>query len=238
MDKVEIRSFESEPLELRASDSGDGMTFSGYAVRYNEPSLPMPFTEFVDPTALNKTLRSRNDVRMYLNHSDLHVLGSTRAKTLTLENRSDGLFATADIPDTSYGNDLQVLIQRGDVRTMSFGFSTVKDAWSEDGSTRTLKEIRLHEVSVITGVAAYPSTTAAVRNLTLIAKRTATDVDALADAISALESGSDLTADQAALLRSVVDKSAGIVEPPAAPEVVPVTVLAKKLDLIAKTIGI
>jgi len=122
---------------------------------------------------------------------------------------------------------------------MSFGFSTVRDSWA-DANTRTLHEIRLHEVSAVTGVAAYPSTSATVRNLTVIAKRTATDLDELTDAIAALESGTELTDDQADVLLSVVDRSRPAVEAvvDATPEstVTPMSLLIKQLDLIAKNL--
>lgn len=236
MADIEIRSLDTEELEFRAADPSEGKvgTFSGYAARYNSPSLPLPFTERIAPGAFTRTLKSRNDIRMYVNHDDRMVLASTRAKTLRLEDRADGLFVEADLPDVSYANDLRALIQRGDVRTMSFGFSTVKDNWSADGAERTLQEVRLHEVSVVTGVAAYPATTASVRNLRLIAKRTGTDVDALADAITALESGEHLTDDQANVLLEVVDRSR-----PEAPEPdlsIPLSVLQKQIDLMGKDI--
>lgn len=236
MTDLEIRTLDTEPLELRVAESGDGMTFSGYAARYNSPSLPLPFIERIAPGAFTRTLKSRNDIRMYVNHDDRMVLASTRAKTLRLEDRADGLFVEADLPATTYGNDLRILLERGDVNTMSFGFSTVKDSWSNDGSERTLEQVRLHEVSVVTGVAAYPATTASVRNLRLIAKRTATDVDALTDAIAALESG-ELSEDQAELLRTVVDRAAKTPEPEVEPTV-PMSVLLQKLDLIAKQLNI
>lgn len=233
---VEFRSFDADIVEVRAAESGNGMTFGGYAARYNSPSLPLPFTEVIAPGAFDRTLKSKNDIRAYINHDERLILGSTRAKTLRLDNRSDGLYSEIDLPDTTYARDLSVSIARGDTRTMSFGFSTVKDEW-QDANNRTLKEVRLHEVSVVTGVAAYPATTASVRNLTLIAKRTDTDVDALTDAIAALESGEPLTDDQANVLRVVVDRSAPqqLIEELPKPDVTPLTVLMKQLDLIAKT---
>ena len=231
---IEIRNLDSEPLELRAAADGDGMTFAGFAAKYDAPSLPLPFEERIAPGAFSRSLKSRNDVRMYVNHDDTMVLGSTRAKTLRVEDRAEGLWVEADLPDTSYGRDLSTLIKRGDVRTMSFGFSTVRDSWSADGSKRTLHEVRLHEVSAITGVAAYPQTTASVRNLRVIAHRTATDVDALADAISALEAGTELTDDQADVLRAVVDRSGPVAAVP--DPTVPISVLLKQLDLAAKSL--
>jgi HK97 family phage prohead protease len=237
MTDLEIRTCETEPLELRAAESGDGMTFSGYAAKYDSPSLPLPFIERIAPGAFTRTLKSRNDIRMYVNHDDRMVLASTRSKTLRLEERADGLFVEADLPPTSFGNDLRVLLDRKIVDTMSFGFSTVKDSWSDDGNNRTLEQVRLHEVSVVTGVAAYPATTASVRNLRLIAKRTATDIDALSDAIAALEAG-ELNDDQANLLRTVVDKAMPHVEEVPAEASTPLSLLSNKLDLIAKHLKI
>lgn len=237
MSDLEIRTIDTEPLELRAAASGDGMQFSGYAARYDSPSLPLPFVERIAPGAFTRSLKSRNDIKMFVNHSDLHVLASTRSKTLRLEDRADGLFVEADLPDVTYANDLRVLIQNGTVNTMSFGFSTVRDSWSDNGAERTLNEVRLHEVSVVTSTAAYPATTASVRNLRLIARRTATDFDALTDAIAALELG-ELSDDQASLLRTVVDSAAGKLDQTPIDPTVPVSILAHKLDLIAKQLNI
>ena len=237
MTDLEIRTIDTEPFELRVAESGNGMQFSGYAARYDSPSLPLPFVERIAPGAFTRTLKSRNDIKMFVNHSDLHVLASTRSKTLRLDDRTDGLFVEADLPDVTYANDLRVLIERGDVSTMSFGFSTVRDSWSDDGAERTLQEVRLHEVSVVTSTAAYPSTSASVRNLRLIARRTATDFDALTDAIAALELG-ELSDDQASLLRTVVDRAAGKLDEVPVDPTVPVSILAHKLDLIAKQLNI
>ena len=206
MQDIEIRSLETEPLELRAATTADSIgTFAGYAVRYDSPSLPLPFTERVARGALTRTLKAKNDIRMYVNHDDRLVLASTRAKTLRLEDREDGLFVEADLPDTTYANDLKVSLARSDVRTMSFGFSTVRDSWSNDGSERTLDEIRLHEVSVVTGVAAYPATTASVRSWLVPAKRAAVDPEHLTVAVAKLHAGEMLTDDDVRTITSVVD---------------------------------
>jgi hypothetical protein len=59
---------------------------------------------------------------------------------------------------------------------------------------------------VVTGFPAYQATTASVRSLDLLAQRTALDVDKIAEAITVLESGSELNDDQAGLLTEVVAK--------------------------------
>jgi hypothetical protein len=139
-----------------------------------------------------------------------------------------------DLPDTELGRSTAYHIRRGDIQGMSFGFSTVRDAWSGDGAERTLNEVRLHEVSVVSGVPAYPTTTASVRNIRVIAKRSDIDADILSDAISALESG-DLNDDQANLLRTVVDRATGVVvDDPTAP----MSILKDKLSLYEKFLSL
>ncbi len=115
------------------------------------------------------------------------------------------------------GRDLSVSVQRGDVSGMSFGFSVVRDEWSEDYSQRTISELRLHEVSVVTGFPAYRQTTAAVRALPLLAKRSGVDIDALADAFDALSEG-NLNDDQYALLVDAADRARPVAEPTPEPE--------------------
>ena len=234
MSDVEIRTFNTELTEVRAEGAGNGMTFGGFAWRYGEASLPLPFIERIAPGAFTRTLKSKNDIRAYYNHNDELLLGSSRAKTLRIDDRAEGGFVEIDLPDTELGRSTAYHIRRGDIQGMSFGFSTVRDAWSGDGAERTLNEVRLHEVSVVSGVPAYPTTTASVRNIRVIAKRSDIDADTLSDAISALEAG-DLNDDQANLLRTVVDRATGVVvDDPTAP----MSILKDKLSLYEKFLSL
>jgi HK97 family phage prohead protease len=232
--ELEYRTFDADITEIRATENGDGMTFAGYAWRYNSPSLPLPFTERIAPGAFTRSLKSRADIRAYVNHNDELLLGSTRAKTLRIDDRADGGFVEIDLPDTTWGRDIRTLVERGDITGMSMGFSTVKDSWNDDGSERTLLAAKLWEVSVVTGVPAYPATTAGIRKLIPLATRTATDVDELGAAMSALQSG-ELNEEQAALLRTVVDKVAPQNE---TEQVSPISILAAKLSLAEKALGL
>lgn len=242
---VEYRQWDSETAEVRAVD-GDGMTFVGYAARFNSRSEDLGFREWILPGAFGRTLKSRNEIKAFLNHNTDIVLGSTRAGTLRLEQDDKGLLAQISLPDTQAGRDLAVSVARGDVSGMSFGFSVPKggDSWSADGTERTLREIALHEVSPVTGFPAYRATTAAVRALPYLANRAGLDVDELADAMTALQSGQSLTRDQAAILmesvQSLTDEP--IVEVEAERDLstssTPVSILAKQLDLKAKALGL
>jgi HK97 family phage prohead protease len=209
MTKVERRVKNDINFELRMDDAeSDGMRFSGYAAVFNSESEPLPFIETIAPGAFRRSLKSRNEVKLFKNHNMDEVLASTRSKTLKLIEDEKGLLAEATLPDTTAGRDLAVLMKRGDVHSMSFGFSVPRggDKYSDDGKTRTLKEIRLHEVSIVTGFPAYQSTTASVRSLDILATRTQVDVDELADVMLKLESGETLKDAEASLITEVVDK--------------------------------
>ena len=231
-DKIETRRLTVNDFEVRQGPAGDGMSFSGYAAVFNSDSEPLPFIERIMPGAFRKSLKSRNNIRMYLNHDSSMLLATSRAKTLRLMEDERGLKVEADLPDTTIGRDLSTLIKRGDVDSMSFGFSVPPkgDSWSDDGSVRELKEVRLYEVSVVTGFPAYQATSASVRSLDMLAERTASDADKLADAITVLEAGSELNDEQASLLLDVVGKLRK------KPEQVPASLLAKQLELQAKLV--
>jgi len=228
---VEYRSTNPDDAEVRAE--GDGMTFTGYAIRYGVPSQPLPFTEYIAPGAATRSLKSRNNVKAFVNHDTNMVIGSTRAGTLRLSEDSQGVIAEIHLPETTYGRDLAVSVQRGDVSGMSFGFSAVRDKWSDDYNERTVTELRVHEVSPITGFEAYTQTTATVRALQRLAYRTAVDVDALADAFDTLQAGEKLSDDQASVLLEAVDRSRP--ERPADPEPLPdLSALHALSDLLKK----
>lgn len=174
-DGMELRdsslAWPTEDIEIRAA--GDGLEFRGYAAVFNTPSEDLGgFRETILPGAftrsINSSMHGGRDIRMFLNHNSDIVLASTRAKTLRLSEDNRGLLAEATLPNSSWGQPVAEAIRRGDIASMSFGFTVPKngDSWTPDNSHRTLHEIRLMEVSPVTGWPAYGATSASVRNLT------------------------------------------------------------------------
>ena len=235
MTKVETRQVQVQDLELR--EEGSTRTFAGYAAVFNSDSEPLPFIEQIRPGAFQRTLSARNNIKMFVNHEDTMVLASTRSGTLRLSEDNRGLQVQATLPNTTFANDLVELMRSQIVDSMSFGFHVPRggDEWSDDGQRRYLNEIALREVSVVTGFPAYEATSATIRKAQLLAQRTDTDADALADALTALEAGNELNDDQANLLVDVVDRQRVKAEPTVdASEVI--GVLREKLDLLAKAV--
>jgi HK97 family phage prohead protease len=205
---VETRRITVNEFELRDGAEGDGMTFTGYAAVFNSDSEPLPFTERIAPGAFSRSLRSRNEIKMFLNHDTSQVLASKRAGTLRLSEDTYGLRVEADLPQTSTGRDLAYLIKRGDISDMSFGFSVPRggDSWSDDGATRELREVRLHEVSVVPGWPAYTATSASVRSLDGLVEATGLEADKLNAAITALENGDELDEAHASILDAAIGR--------------------------------
>lgn len=236
MSKIEQRVW-AEGLEVR--EDGDSMTLTGYAAIFNSRSQNLGgFTETILPGAFKRSLRTRNDVKLLWNHDTGAVLGSTRAGTLTLTEDDKGLRVEATLPNTTHGRDARELIKRGDVSAFSFGFSVPPqgDTWNSNGDERVLKSVRLFEVSLV-AFPAYQATegTAAVRSLDKLAQRTEVDIEQLADALTKLESGEDLTTEEGSLITDVVQR---LTPQPAQeePDLTQLNIKLKKLELLKKVI--
>lgn len=235
MTNRETRDFDTQ-FEIR--EEGDGMTFVGYAAKFNEPSENLGgFIEYVERGAFSRALKSRNDVMLLWNHDAGEPLASTRSGTMKLVEDEIGLRVEARLPMTTRGKDLAVLLRDGIVRKMSFGFNVIKDSWNSEGTERRLKSVRLFEVSAVVWPA-YQSTEAAVRGLDLVAQRASVDADQLADVMLKIEEGADLTTEQAELIKTVADQLAPRSEDKTE-TVSDTSVLAlkqKQLDLLLKRI--
>jgi uncharacterized protein len=209
--KLETRIVEVDKFEVR--EDGDGMHLEGYAALFDSRSENLGgFTETIAPGAFRASLKSRNDIKLLWNHDTGAVMGSTRSGTLSLTEDERGLRVSATLPNTTHGRDAAELVKRGDVSGFSFGFSLPGrggDSWSDDGTERVLKSVRLHEVSLV-AFPAYPETngTATVRGLDKLAKRANVDADALADALLKLEQGEEISADDRAIVDRVLDELA------------------------------
>lgn len=159
----EIRTLKAE---VRASPGTSGeMRFEGYAARFNSPSEDLGgFIEDIAPGAFAEAVSG--DVRALFNHDPNHVLGRTSAGTLTLREDGDGLRFEISAPDTGWARDLYTSVQRGDINQCSFAFDVIEDEWrhmSGAPDRRTLKKVRLYDVSIVT-YPAYQATSVSARH--------------------------------------------------------------------------
>jgi len=165
MDEKETRTWALEGVEVR--EEGDAPVIHGYAAVFNSLSENLGgFRERIAPGAFRESIEA-DDVRALWEHDPQYVLGRNRAGTLQMAEDARGLRVAIRPPETTWARDLMESMRRGDVNQMSFGFTVVKpggDAWETvDGQQiRTLKRVRLADVSVVT-YPAYPQTSAEAR---------------------------------------------------------------------------
>jgi HK97 family phage prohead protease len=223
--KTEIRT---EHVDLEIRETGDGMTFEGYAAVFNSPSQPLPFIETIKPGAFKRSLQGRHRMMLLWNHNASEPLASTRNGSLKLVEDSRGLKVVAKLANTQTGRDVAELIRSGVIDAMSFGFQVKKDSWSADGNYRTLEEVAVHEVS-LTSFPAYEGTA----GTTSVREKRDIDADQLADSLMKLESGEELDAEQAKVISEVVAKLTKT-EEVAEVEGDILALKKKKLDLLMK----
>jgi len=146
----------------------DGRTLSGVAAVYGAQSREISengrtFTERIAPGAFGESVRA--DVKLLYNHDPRMPLARSRSGTLALEDRADGLHYTATLPETTLGNDVRELMQRGDLSgEMSFGFYVQRDSWNKARTERMVEKATLVEISVVVD-AAYPQTNSSLRRV-------------------------------------------------------------------------
>jgi HK97 family phage prohead protease len=149
---------------------GTGLAFKGYAAVFNSRSEDLGgFRDVLSPGAFKRSIGGSHgrSIKAFLNHNQDIVLGNTRKGTLRLSEDDRGLVAEIDLPDNEWGRPVADAVRRGDISSMSFGFTVPKggDTWSDDRTERTIHEVHLWEVSPVTGWPGYAATSASVRHL-------------------------------------------------------------------------
>ena len=166
------------PVEVR-TEASEKPQLSGYAAVFGSVTeIAGMFREQIAPGAFAKAAKE-DDVRALFNHDANYVLGRTTSGTLRLVEDDKGLRYEADPPDTQWARDLMVSVARGDVSQSSFAFEVTDDEWDYgkrgELPLRTIKAVRLHDVSPVT-YPAYTATTVSARSMEA-AKREAVPAD-------------------------------------------------------------
>lgn len=173
MSDKEIRRLNMTALEVRENDFGRPV-IEGYAAVFNALSEDLGgFREVVAPGAFKRSV-DENDVRALWDHNSQYVLGRNKAGTLALDEDATGLRITIVPPETMWAADLLQSMKRGDINQMSFGFYKRADEWDYQTQppTRTLRDVDLFDVSIVT-YPAYPQTSAEARSKAATASQAA-----------------------------------------------------------------
>ena len=144
-------------METRMDEVENGLKVVGHASVYNRLSENLGgFKEIIAPGAFDDVLG--DDVRALINHDYNLILARTTSGTLELSTDETGLKYEFTIPETSYGKDLAVSMERGDISQSSFAFTVDDDTWEtvNGEDVRTITKVkRLYDVSPVT-YPAYP----------------------------------------------------------------------------------
>jgi HK97 family phage prohead protease len=144
----EIKTF---AFEFEAKQDGDVMTIEGYGSTFGGD--PDSYGDIVAKGAFKDSLKARLPKMLY-QHDPRKLCGVwTEAK-----EDSKGLFLRGSFIDTTLGRDAYVEAKSGALDSMSIGFSCSSADYDEKKGTRTLKQINLFEVSLVT----FPANTNAL----------------------------------------------------------------------------
>ena len=210
---AEAERFDVKEVETRALPMGDftvtenedgQKTFSGYAAMFNQPSAGLPFTEVIAPGAFKRTLSRASAgskvVSFLFGHDETRALATTASGRLSLQEDERGLRVEAklDPADPDAASVISKLTHEAAAMGMSFGFSVPKngDAW--DGNNRTIREVNLFEVSVLSAgqTPAYPSTLGLTAVRKLSADKIGVDAERLMNTLESIKAAKELSEDE------------------------------------------
>ena len=157
-------------LEIR----GDALHISGYVNAVERESRRLParmcskaksdFVEKISAGAFGRAASRAKEVRLMFNHK--RDIGGTADGTLKLSEDNIGLKAAAVITDP----EAVEAAKHGELRGWSFGFTGAKDRWeevSEGLQRRTIDDLDLQEVSILSVTPAYVGTSVELRGESL-----------------------------------------------------------------------
>lgn len=205
---IETRSVVLE--EFRLAESDGQKVFVGYAATYGQPSAGLPFTEVINAGAFKRTLarvaKSERVVKFLHGHDESRMLASTASGRLSLVEDDKGLRVEAklDPADPDAAAVISKLTHEAKAMGMSFGFTVPKGGDSWAGETRTLNEINLFEVSILSGhQPAYPSTLGLSTVRKLAESRIGVDAERLLNTLETVKAGKSLTDDEVEVIDAV-----------------------------------
>ncbi|MEE6659984.1 phage major capsid protein [Limosilactobacillus pontis] len=162
----DVRTFTANHLTIRRDVESGTRQLSGYAVAFNQPSQPLPFTEYISPHAFDNVDFSQ--VRLLYAHDFNNILARVDSGTLSLKTDDKGLFFIADIPNTTLGNDVYTNVENGNIKGLSFNAQIDPnngDTWEQGAGGVVIHTINhfasLAEIS-LTPIPAYTETSVQV----------------------------------------------------------------------------
>lgn len=155
-------------VELRSLGEDKEDEVQGLAIVFDQETDMGWYFEKIDSKALDEA--DIDDVVLNFNHNNDLILARTTNGSLSMDIRSDGVYMTSKIVDTTQGRDVKKLVKENLINKMSFCFSIDGldgEKWETDAQGREHRTItkikRLYDLSLVT-FPAYPQTSAGMRS--------------------------------------------------------------------------
>jgi uncharacterized protein len=137
-----MRQHLSVPLEIK---SKTGRKFEGYGSIFGNVDLGY---DVVVKGAFKNTLKEHQSNGTMPLMFWMHQPDQVPGVWTHMEEDSKGLFVAGELVETSLGKDVNILLEKKAVRGMSIGYQTIDSDYKDDG-VRLLKQVKLHEVSIV-----------------------------------------------------------------------------------------
>ncbi len=128
--------------ELKAVEADGARKISGYGSVFGNVDS---YGDIVVPGAFAESIKARKPAMLWQHRTDM-IPGVWDV----IEEQKKGLYLEGTIADTPLGNEAYTLAKMGALSGLSIGFSTKKYSIDSKKNTRSLEEVELFEVSLVT----------------------------------------------------------------------------------------
>lgn len=180
---IELRNYDVSLSEVNETSDGF-LLVKGIVNRPGSWSEPLPakngkaFIERIMPNTFTNAIKRGGNIKFLKEHNRDKLLASTKNGTLKLEETPEGLYMEARISPTQYGKDTYQLIKDGELSSMSFGMTVLKNTWEKAGEImkRTITDLALSEVSCVSDPA-YVQSNIQARSIDIVNKIEIPNID-------------------------------------------------------------
>lgn len=152
-DGASYKVLDPDSCQLKAAaeeDDADGPGYiEGYASVFGNVDLG---GDIVLKGAFNKTLKDRLKKGMIKLYDSHRVFEGTEAVIGVVEEAKEddyGLWFKARLSAVKRAQNIRTKVKEKILNAVSFGYDVIKDQWDDEKKVRTLKELRLHEISIV-----------------------------------------------------------------------------------------
>ena len=135
-------------LELKSIQEGKNLFIEGYASVFG---VLDSYQDIIEAGSFSKTISGKNGKRVKFCYQ--HEFSDVIGKIVELREDERGLWFKAKISNTTLGRDVVELIQDGALDEISIGFRTIISEWDSKNEIRTIKEVELYEISIVSRAA-------------------------------------------------------------------------------------